>query len=132
MADVARAAGVSRQTLYYEFGSKDALAQALTMREAQRYIDGSEAAYAAHEGSPAAAPTRSPATSPTSSDACCRPRETPHEHPRPVHDPGGARDVGRRDAGRVPLHVGVRRRARPAAVAVPEGQGQAVGPGAPH
>ena len=55
MADVARAAGVSRQTLYYEFGSKDGLAEALTLREAQRYIDGSEAAYAEHEGSPAEA-----------------------------------------------------------------------------
>ena len=32
MADVAKAAGVSRQTLYYEFGSKDALAQALALR----------------------------------------------------------------------------------------------------
>ena len=55
MADVARAAGVSRQTLYYEFGSKDGLAEALTLHEAQRYLDGSEAAYAAHEGSPAEA-----------------------------------------------------------------------------
>jgi AcrR family transcriptional regulator len=40
MLDVAAAAGVSRQTLYNEFGSKDALAQALAMREAQRFIDG--------------------------------------------------------------------------------------------
>jgi AcrR family transcriptional regulator len=42
--DVARAAGVSRQTLYNEFGSKDALAQALAMREIQRFIDGTERA----------------------------------------------------------------------------------------
>jgi AcrR family transcriptional regulator len=42
MLDVARAAGVSRQTLYNEFGSKDALAQALAMREAQRFIDGTQ------------------------------------------------------------------------------------------
>ena len=42
MLDVARAAGVSRQTLYNEFGSKDALAQALAMREAQRFLDGTE------------------------------------------------------------------------------------------
>lgn len=55
MADVAAAAGVSRQTLYYEFGSKDGLAQALALREAQRYIAGAEAAYAGHEGSPAEA-----------------------------------------------------------------------------
>src|SRR5271154_5080105 len=40
MLDVAGAAGVSRQTLYNEFGSKDSLAQALAMREAQRFIDG--------------------------------------------------------------------------------------------
>jgi AcrR family transcriptional regulator len=40
MLDVATAAGVSRQTLYNEFGSKDSLAQALAMREAQRFIDG--------------------------------------------------------------------------------------------
>ncbi|HEU0100722.1 MAG TPA: TetR family transcriptional regulator [Mycobacteriales bacterium] len=55
MADVARAAGVSRQTLYYEFGSKDRLAEALAMREAQRYIAGAEAAYAGHEDRPAEA-----------------------------------------------------------------------------
>jgi AcrR family transcriptional regulator len=44
MLDVARAAGVSRQTLYNEFGSKDALAQALAMREAQRFLDGTNRA----------------------------------------------------------------------------------------
>jgi AcrR family transcriptional regulator len=52
MADVARAAGVSRQTLYYEFGSKDALAEALAMREAERYMAGAEAAMQGHGGSP--------------------------------------------------------------------------------
>jgi AcrR family transcriptional regulator len=40
MVDVAATAGVSRQTLYNEFGSKDALAQALAIRESQRFIDG--------------------------------------------------------------------------------------------
>src|SRR3954453_3892332 len=44
MLDVARAAGVSRQTLYNEFGSKDALAQALAMREVERFIEGPERA----------------------------------------------------------------------------------------
>src|SRR3954462_5472691 len=44
MADVARSAGVSRQTLYNEFGSKDALAQALAMREIERFIEGTERA----------------------------------------------------------------------------------------
>jgi AcrR family transcriptional regulator len=42
MLDVASAAGVSRQTLYNEFGSKDALAQALALREAERFIEGSQ------------------------------------------------------------------------------------------
>jgi AcrR family transcriptional regulator len=55
MADVARAAGVSRQTLYYEFGTKDALAEALAMRETQRYMQGAEAAMVDHAGSPAEA-----------------------------------------------------------------------------
>lgn len=55
MIDVARAAGVSRQTLYYEFGTKDALAEALAMREAQRYMEGAEAAMVDHDGSPAEA-----------------------------------------------------------------------------
>jgi AcrR family transcriptional regulator len=44
MADVARVAGVSRQTLYNEFGSKDALAQAMAMREIQHFIEGTERA----------------------------------------------------------------------------------------
>src|SRR3954447_1281753 len=44
MADVALAAGVSRQTLYNEFGSKDALAQAMAMREIERFIEGTERA----------------------------------------------------------------------------------------
>lgn len=53
MADVARAAGVSRQTLYYEFGSKDGLAEALALREAARYADGADAAREGAEASPA-------------------------------------------------------------------------------
>jgi AcrR family transcriptional regulator len=44
MADVAAAAGVSRQTLYNEFGAKDALAQALAMREVEAFIAGTEQA----------------------------------------------------------------------------------------
>lgn len=55
MADVARAAGVSRQTLYYEFGSKDRLAEALALREAERYADGADAAREGHDASPAEA-----------------------------------------------------------------------------
>jgi AcrR family transcriptional regulator len=44
MLDVARSAGVSRQTLYNEFGSKDALAQAMAMREIELFIEGTERA----------------------------------------------------------------------------------------
>ncbi|MBT2365278.1 TetR/AcrR family transcriptional regulator [Streptomyces sp. ISL-10] len=42
MTDVAGAAGVSRQTLYNEFGSKDGLARALMRRETDRYLRGVE------------------------------------------------------------------------------------------
>lgn len=55
MADVAAAAGLSRQTLYAEFGSKDGLAQALALREAARFVDGAEAVLTGHEGTPAEA-----------------------------------------------------------------------------
>ncbi|MFE5403643.1 TetR/AcrR family transcriptional regulator [Streptomyces sp. NPDC056580] len=48
MVDVAAAAGVSRQTLYNEFGSKDGLARALVRREADGYLAGVERALAAH------------------------------------------------------------------------------------
>ncbi|MFE9446865.1 TetR/AcrR family transcriptional regulator [Streptomyces sp. NPDC006739] len=40
MVDVAAAAGVSRQTLYNEFGGKDGLARALVRREADGYLAG--------------------------------------------------------------------------------------------
>ncbi|MFF4399247.1 TetR/AcrR family transcriptional regulator [Streptomyces sp. NPDC001480] len=48
MVDVAAAAGVSRQTLYNEFGSKEGLARALVRREADEYVAGVERALAAH------------------------------------------------------------------------------------
>ncbi|MFD0024411.1 TetR/AcrR family transcriptional regulator [Streptomyces sp. NPDC058382] len=44
MVDVAAAAGVSRQTLYNEFGSKDGLARALVLRAADAYLSGVERA----------------------------------------------------------------------------------------
>ena len=44
MVEVAAAAGVSRQTLYNEFGSKDGLARALVRREADGYLAGVERA----------------------------------------------------------------------------------------
>ncbi|MEU5767059.1 TetR/AcrR family transcriptional regulator [Streptomyces asoensis] len=48
MVDVAAAAGVSRQTLYNEFGSKEGLARALVRREADAYLGGVERALAVH------------------------------------------------------------------------------------
>ncbi|MFE2021235.1 TetR/AcrR family transcriptional regulator [Streptomyces sp. NPDC059499] len=48
MIDVASAAGVSRQTLYNEFGSKDGLARALIRRAADGYLAGAERALRAH------------------------------------------------------------------------------------
>ncbi|MEU6983288.1 TetR/AcrR family transcriptional regulator [Streptomyces sp. NPDC046324] len=47
MVDVASAAGVSRQTLYNEFGSKEGLARALVRREADAYLQGVERILAA-------------------------------------------------------------------------------------
>ncbi|GGX27051.1 TetR/AcrR family transcriptional regulator [Streptomyces chartreusis] len=46
MVDVAAAAGVSRQTLYNEFGSKEGLARALVRREADGYLAGVDRALA--------------------------------------------------------------------------------------
>lgn len=50
MVDVAVAAGVSRQTLYNEFGSKDGLARALVRREAEAYLIGVERALSGATG----------------------------------------------------------------------------------
>ncbi|MDQ6649377.1 MAG: TetR family transcriptional regulator [Actinomycetota bacterium] len=55
MADVATAAGVSRQTLYNEFGTKDALAAALALREADAFLDGTDALLRDHAGTPSQA-----------------------------------------------------------------------------
>ncbi|MEU9110860.1 TetR/AcrR family transcriptional regulator [Streptomyces sp. NPDC048483] len=44
MVDVAAAAGLSRQTLYNEFGSKEGLAHALVRRETDSYLAGVERA----------------------------------------------------------------------------------------
>ncbi|MCU0265447.1 MAG: TetR family transcriptional regulator [Actinomycetia bacterium] len=55
MADLARAAGVSRQTLYNEFGSRDGLAATLAAREGERFLAGALAAFAASPGGPAEA-----------------------------------------------------------------------------
>ncbi|MGH3450298.1 MAG: TetR/AcrR family transcriptional regulator [Haloechinothrix sp.] len=52
MADIAKAAGVSRQTLYKEFGSRQAFAQAYVLREAERFLGGVEEAVSAHVDEP--------------------------------------------------------------------------------
>jgi AcrR family transcriptional regulator len=57
MAEVARAAGVSRQTLYKEFGSRDEFAQAFVIREGARFLDAVEQAILAHRDDPSAAVT---------------------------------------------------------------------------
>ncbi len=55
MADIALAAGVSRQTLYKEFGSRDDFAQVLVLREADRFLLAVEHAVSAHLDDPASA-----------------------------------------------------------------------------
>lgn len=55
MAEVARAAGVSRQTLYKEFGSRDEYAQAFVIREGARFLDAVEQAIRTHLDDPRAA-----------------------------------------------------------------------------
>lgn len=49
MQDIADAVGVSRQTVYNEFGDKWSLCQALLMRDNERYLDGVDAALAGHD-----------------------------------------------------------------------------------
>jgi len=55
MADIARAAGVSRQTLYKEFGSRDEFSQALVLREAERFLLAVRGAVHANLDNPARA-----------------------------------------------------------------------------
>jgi AcrR family transcriptional regulator len=55
MAEIARSAGVSRQTLYNEFGSRDEFAQVLVMREASRFLVAVEEAVNHHLDDPATA-----------------------------------------------------------------------------
>jgi len=52
MSDIARAAGVSRQTLYNEFGSRGEFAQELVLREAGRFIDAVQGSIAANAEDP--------------------------------------------------------------------------------
>lgn len=55
MAAIASAAGVSRQTLYKEFGTRDDFARALVLREADRFVAAVEGAMDAHLDDPKAA-----------------------------------------------------------------------------
>ena len=55
MADVAATAGVSRQTLYKEFGSREDFAQAFVLREAERFITAVEQAVLEHLDEPTTA-----------------------------------------------------------------------------
>lgn len=57
MAEIAAAAGVSRQTLYNEFGTRDEFGQALLIREGSRLLDAVEQTIAAHADDPLAALT---------------------------------------------------------------------------
>ncbi len=55
MADVASGAGVSRQTLYNEFGNRNEFGFAFVIHEAERFMDGVEEAVLAHRDDPRAA-----------------------------------------------------------------------------
>lgn len=50
LTDVARAAGVSRQTIYNEFGSRHGLAQAYALRLADRLVDEIDGAIGGNVG----------------------------------------------------------------------------------
>jgi AcrR family transcriptional regulator len=55
MADVAGGAGVSRQTLYNEFGNRNEFGFAFVIHEAERFMDGVEEAVRGHRDDPRAA-----------------------------------------------------------------------------
>lgn len=57
MAEIAAAAGVSRQTLYNEFGTRDEFGQALVIREGGRFLDAVDEAIDEHAGDPLVALT---------------------------------------------------------------------------
>jgi AcrR family transcriptional regulator len=57
MADIASSAGVSRQTLYKEFGSRDEFAQAFVVREGDRFVRAIEGALDVHLEDPKVALT---------------------------------------------------------------------------
>jgi AcrR family transcriptional regulator len=52
MTHIATTAGVSRQTVYTEFGTKDAIGQALVLREVERFLLGIQEQLDAHRDDP--------------------------------------------------------------------------------
>jgi AcrR family transcriptional regulator len=55
MADIASGAGVSRQTLYNEFGNRNEFGLAFVIHEGERFLDGVERAVLEHTDEPRAA-----------------------------------------------------------------------------
>jgi len=55
MSDIAAAAGVSRQTLYKEFGNRSEFGLAFVIHEGERFLDDVDAAVLAHRDDPRAA-----------------------------------------------------------------------------
>ncbi|MCP2342270.1 TetR family transcriptional regulator [Actinomadura rupiterrae] len=55
IAHIATTAGVSRQTVYTEFGTKEAIGQALVMREVERFLLGVQEQLDAHRDDPESA-----------------------------------------------------------------------------
>lgn len=55
VADIAREAGVSRQTLYKRFGTREAFAQAFVIHEGERFLDQVDGAVREHADDPHAA-----------------------------------------------------------------------------
>jgi AcrR family transcriptional regulator len=55
MSNIAEVAGVSRQTLYKEFGSRAVFGQAFVIHEGERFLDGVDAAVREHLDDPRAA-----------------------------------------------------------------------------
>lgn len=62
MTAIARAAGISRQTLYNEFGSKDAIGNALVRRELDGFLRGIQRELDGHRGELEAAAAAGSAT----------------------------------------------------------------------